>query len=189
MSCSLYTSAGCPSLTINNFWTFLNNNSIWFAIVLWVVSLFELLFGYFVIRLTIMIYGIMSGSLFGVIYTAENYIDFLYENDGYGISVFIILLSVFMGILFGIVLLTMPKLGYINIGVWVAVIFTLLLQNSCLYLTGSLLAFYIVLGITALVMASISLLALRYFVILSTTFTSAFWLIRPLGFFLPYYPN
>jgi hypothetical protein len=94
-----------------------------------------------------------------------------------------------MGFLFGIVLLTMPKLGYINIGVWVAVIFTLLLQNACLYLTGSLLAFYIVLGITALAMASISLLALRYFIILSTTFTSAFWLIRPLGFFLPYYPN
>jgi hypothetical protein len=136
-----------------------------------------------------MIFGIMTGSVFGVIYMAQNYTDFVFDNNAYGISVFIVLLSVLMGFLFGIVLLTMPKLGYVNIGVWVAVIFSLLLQNSVLYATGSLLAFYITLGVTALIMAVVALLALAYFIILSTTFISAFWLIRPLGFFLPYYPN
>jgi hypothetical protein len=63
-----------------------------------------------------------------------------------------------MGILFGIGLLTMPKIGYINIGVFVAAIFSLLLQNSVLFLTGSLLAFYITFGVCALIMAVISLM-------------------------------
>lgn len=98
-------------------------------------------------------------------------------------------LAVVMGLLFGITLLTVPKLGYINIGVFVAALFSLLLQNSVLYLTGSLLAFYITFGVTALVMSIISLMELRYFIIICSSFTGAFLFIRPLGFFLPGYPN
>jgi hypothetical protein len=108
---------------------------------------------------------------------------------GYGINIFIVCLSVLMGFLFGVALLTMPKLGYVNIGLWVAVIFSLLIQNSVLYLTGNLIAFYITVGVMGLIMTIISLLALRNFIILSTSFISGFWIIRPLGFFLPYYPN
>lgn len=94
-----------------------------------------------------------------------------------------------MGILFGVTLLTLPRLGYVNIGLWVAVIFSLLLQNSVLYLTGNLLAFYITFGVTGLIMVIISLLALKNFIIISTSFIGSFWLIRPLGFFLTGYPN
>jgi hypothetical protein len=94
-----------------------------------------------------------------------------------------------MGILFGVSLLTLPRLGYINIGLWVAVIFSLLLQNSVLYLTGDLLAFYITVGVVGLIMTGIALMKLKNYIILSTSFISAFWLVRPLGFFLPYYPN
>lgn len=63
-----------------------------------------------------------------------------------------------MGILYGIFLLTVPKLGYVNIGVFVAALFSLLLQNSVLYLTKSLLAFYITFAVTAAVMAIIALM-------------------------------
>jgi hypothetical protein len=94
-----------------------------------------------------------------------------------------------MGFLLGITLLTIPKLGYVNIGLWVAVIFSLLLQNSVFYLSGDLMAFYITVGVIGMVMTIISLLALKNFIILSTSFISAFWIVRPLGFFLPYYPN
>ncbi len=94
-----------------------------------------------------------------------------------------------MGILFGVSLLTMPRLGYVNIGLWVAMIFALLLQNSVLYLTGSLLACYITFGVVGLIMSIIALLKLRNYIILSTSFVSAFWLVRPLGFFLTSYPN
>jgi hypothetical protein len=94
-----------------------------------------------------------------------------------------------MGILFGICLLTMPKLGYMNIGLWVAVIFSLLLQNSVFYLTGTLTAFYITVGVVGLLMCIISLMAFKNYIIISTAFISAFWLVRPLGFFLSSYPN
>ena len=98
-------------------------------------------------------------------------------------------MSVTLGVLLGIFLLTVPKLGYVNIGVFVAAIFSLLLQNSVLFLTGSLLAFYITFAVTAFVMAVVALMQLRYFIIISTSFTGAFLFIRPLGFYLPGYPN
>ena len=94
-----------------------------------------------------------------------------------------------MGILFGVALLTLPRIGYMNIGRWVAVIFSLLMQNSVLYLTGNLLAFYITVGVVGLLMSIIALLKLKNYIILSTSFVSAFWMVRPLGFFLSSYPN
>lgn len=188
-SCAVYTSLGCPYLTVNQFWHFLIANALWFGILLWIVALFELFMGYFVIRMTILIHGIMTGGVFSIVFSAINYQDFQFDNDAYAISVFIVLISVLMGILFGLALLTLPKIGYMNIGMWVAIIFSLLLQNSALYATGSMLGFYITLGVSGLLMLVLSLLALRNFIIISSAFTSAFWIVRPLGFFLPYYPN
>jgi hypothetical protein len=94
-----------------------------------------------------------------------------------------------MGFFFGSALLTLPKLGYVNIGFWNALIFSLLLQNSVLYLSGSMIPFWVVLGISAFAMGCISLLGFRKFVIVSTAFISSFWMIRALGLLLPYYPN
>jgi len=145
--------------------------------------------GYFVIRLTILLYGICTGAVFGIVFSAQNYTNFFYDDNGSGITTFIVVLSFLMGLLFGIGLLTLPKLGYVNIGMWDAIIFTLLLQNGALYSTGSMLGFYITLGISCLIMTAISLLGFRKFIILSTPFISSFWIIRTLGFILPYYPN
>lgn len=145
--------------------------------------------GYFVIRLTIFLYGILTGAVFGIILSAQSYVNFFYDDTGSGIIVFIILLSFLMGLLFGLALLTLPRLGYVNIGMWDAIISSLLLQNSFLYLTGSMNAFYITLGVSCLIMFAISLLRFRKFIILSTPFISAFWIIRTLGFILPNYPN
>jgi hypothetical protein len=94
-----------------------------------------------------------------------------------------------MGFLYGIFLLTVPKLGYINIGVFVAAIFSLILQNSVLYLTRSLIAFYICFGVSAIGMSIIALMQLRYFIVCCSSVTGAFFLVRPLGFLLPGYPN
>lgn len=189
MVCSASVTNGCPYLTVNNFWQFLTDNSIWFAIVLWIFSIFELFMGYFVIRLTILLYGILTGAVFGVIFSAQSYTNFFNDDTGHGIIIFIVLLSILMGILFGFSLLTLPRLGYVNIGMWDAIIFSLLLQNSVLYLSGSMTGFYITLGVTGLIMFAISLLRFRKFIILSTPFISAFWIVRTLGFVLPYYPN
>jgi hypothetical protein len=38
--CFVYSAAGCPTLAINNFWEFLIENNIYFAIILWIVALF-----------------------------------------------------------------------------------------------------------------------------------------------------
>jgi hypothetical protein len=146
-----------------------------------------LIFGYLAIRITILLYGIYAGSLLSVVFLAQSYNDFYLQTNG--IFIFTIFLAVILGILYGITLLTVPKIGYINIGIIVAIVFSLLLQNSLLYLTGSLLAFYITFGVTGLIMIIVSLLELKNFIVICTSFTGAFFFIRPLGFFLPGYPN
>ena len=90
---------------------------------------------------------------------------------------------------FGLSLLTLPRLGYFNIGIWVSVVISLLLQNSVYYLIGSLLAFYITFGILALFMGIVSLLKFKMYIIVSSAIVSSFWIIRLIGFFLPHFPN
>lgn len=187
LTCKIYDISGCPTTNSNYFQQFLSNNVIAFAITIWIISLFELLLGYFAIRITIFLFGILSGLIFGVIFISQFYTDFLAESDG--ICIMIIMLSLVLGILLGITFLTLPRLGYINIGIWVAVVTALLLQNCVLYLTSGLLAFYITGGVLMLLMIIIALLSMKFFIIASTTFLSAFGMIRPLGFFLPFYPN
>lgn len=143
-------------MAVNHFWIFIINNAIAFAIVLWICGVYLIVLGYVGIRVTILLYGVFTGGFFGVIFVAESYSNFYLEYNG--VFIFTVCLSVVMGVLFGIFLLTVPKLGYINIGVFVAAIFSLLLQNSVLFLTGSLLAFYITFGVTALLMAIIALM-------------------------------
>ena len=94
-----------------------------------------------------------------------------------------------LGISFGISLLTVPRLGYFNIGLWVAMTISLLLQNSVYFLTGSLLAFYITFGVLGLIVGIISLLKFKMYIMVSSAIVSSFWIIRNLGFFLPNYPN
>lgn len=74
--CDVYEAQGCPALAINSFWEFLNARSIVFAIVLWICAAFLLIFGYIAIRVTILLYGVFTGSFFGVVFIAENYSDF-----------------------------------------------------------------------------------------------------------------
>ena len=80
IECRFSSEAGCAQIKLNYFWQFLSDNKIIFAILLWIVALFELLFGYLAIRMTIFIFGILSGALFGIIYMAENYVNFIYES-------------------------------------------------------------------------------------------------------------
>jgi hypothetical protein len=129
----------------------------------------------------------LTGLIIGVVTMAQGYTDFINQNDG--ICIMVIVLSLLIGIFYGISLLTLPRLGYVNIGLWVAVVIGLLCQNAVLYLSGTLLGLYILTGILALIMIVIALLAMRFFIIVSTCFLSAFGLVRPLGFFLPGYPN
>ena len=61
---------GCPVLAVNHFWTFLIQKAIAFAIVLWVCAGFLIVLGYLAIRVTILLYGVFTGSFFGVLFVA-----------------------------------------------------------------------------------------------------------------------
>lgn len=179
--------AGCSFSLPNYLWQFLIDHKLIFALIVLVIGLFELFFGYYLIQITIFLYGWVAGSAFSLIYLAESYPG----NQVSPASVinFMIILSAMLGIFYGFLLITLPKLGYFNIGVWLGAIGTLMLQNAVLYLSKSLLAFYIVLGVMCLVLGIVAIMAFKYFIIVSTSIMSGFMLVRPLGFYLDYYPN
>lgn len=187
LECSVHLQMGCPELMVNACWVYFHEHSLVMAIFLWLAAVFILFCGYFAIRATIFLVGVMTGTFASTIFIAQNYHDFVLQSDA--VFIFVLCLAVFLGACFGVTLLTLPRLGYFNIGLWVAVTISLMLQNSVYYLTGSLLAFYITLGVLSLLVGVVSLLKFRMFIMVASAIVGSFWVIRPIGFFLPGYPN
>jgi hypothetical protein len=153
-----------------------------FALILWAVGLYSMFLGYFLVRITIFIYGAITAGAFSIIYFAEIYPQsFIGQTQ---ILNFMIILSAILGIFYGFFLITLPKFGYFNIGVWWGAIISLLLQNGILYLSNSLIPFYITLGVICLVLGFTAIMSFKFFIITSTSMISGFLLVRPLGFFL-----
>lgn len=100
-----------------------------------------------------------------------------------------LILSSILGIFYGFFLITLPRVGYFNIGIWFGVIISLLLQNSIFVYTKTLIPFYVCLGVISFICGIAGIMGFKYFIIVSTSLISGFLLIRPLGFYLPYYPN
>lgn len=94
-----------------------------------------------------------------------------------------------MGLFYGFFVITLPRFGYFNIGVWFGVIISLLLQNAAFIYTKTLIPFYVCLGVISFVCGVAGIMGFKYFIIVSTSLISGFLLVRPLGFYLPYYPN
>ena len=99
------------------------------------------------------------------------------------------ILSSIFGAFYGFFLVTLPRFGYFNIGVEVGVIISLLLQNAVLVYSNSLIGLYVCLGVLCFICGVAGIMGFKYFIIVSTSLMSGFLLIRPMGFFLPYYPN
>ena len=142
--------------------------------------------GYFLIRVTIMIYGFITAAGFSLIFFTFGYPE---QPQPIGILNWMLILSCIFGLFYGFFLITLPRFGYFNIGVWFGVIISLLLQNSVFIYTKSLIPFYVCLGVISFVCGVAGIMGFKYFIIVSTSFISGFLLVRPLGFYLPYYPN
>lgn len=100
-----------------------------------------------------------------------------------------LILACIFGVFYGFVLITLPRFGYFNVGVWFGVILSLLLQNAVFVYTKTLVPFYVCIGVLCFICGVAGIMGFKYFIIVSTSFISGFLLVRPLGFYLPYYPN
>ena len=65
--------AGCSFEGDTQIWQYLSSKSIIFAIVFWVVGLYSMFLGYFLIRVTIMIYGFITAAGFSLIFFTFGY--------------------------------------------------------------------------------------------------------------------
>ena len=99
------------------------------------------------------------------------------------------ILSCIFGVFYGFFLITLPRFGCFNVGVWFGIIICLLLQNAALSYTNSMVPLYICFGVIGFICGVAGIMGFKYFIIVATAVISGYLLIRPLGFYLPYYPN
>lgn len=73
MTIDIDSPAGCLFNLPNYLWQFLIDHKLIFALIVLVIGLFELFLGYFLIQITIFIYGWIAGAAFSLIYLAQTY--------------------------------------------------------------------------------------------------------------------
>jgi hypothetical protein len=142
--------------------------------------------GLFLIRITVFVYGFVTAAGFSLIFFTFGY---PLEDQTNSVLNWMIILSAILGLFYGFFVITLPRFGYFNIGIWFGIIISLLLQNSVLVYTKTLIPFYVCLGVISFICGIAGIMGFKYFIIVSTSLISGFLLVRPLGFYLPYYPN
>ncbi len=89
----------------------------------------------------------------------------------------------------GLVMLLYPRLGVTSLMLLFGVVFSLLLQAAVLNLTGTLLGLWITMGVVGGLLAIVSLARTpAWLLYISTSFSGAYLLVRPLGFWFGDYP-
>ncbi|CAD8198589.1 unnamed protein product [Paramecium octaurelia] len=185
----LTTSSACPILVYNPVTQFFIDFKWMFSIVLWVIGIFFLLFGYQLAQLSSMILASIMGFGFTTIVIGEATLNSESSNAalcvviGSGVLVAFIYFNASMQRFFFLLF---------NFGFSVGVIISLMIQSIFYYTIETDLMFF---PLTTSIVTSgviLGLLGLRFNLqmgIVSTSLVGAYCLIRPIGFIAGGYPN
>jgi hypothetical protein len=142
----------CPFIQVSAVWAFIRDNNIIFGLILLAIGLSECFFGLRMLNPTLFVIGYFTGkfiypSFFHQRPTKQNIIIFI----GFGILVLLfaeflitptthiilvwvaLLLAVVCGALIGYLAMTLPKLGFFALGMWLGFVLALMLNNAFLY--------------------------------------------------------
>jgi hypothetical protein len=103
-----------------------------------------------------------------------------------------LLLAVVCGALIGYLAMTLPKLGFFALGMWLGFVLALMLNNAFLYkieVDPPQLILYIVMFIFGLLFGMLSCCIWKRIVIFSTSFSGSYCTIRAISLWAGYYPN
>jgi len=104
----------------------------------------------------------------------------------------ILIITILFGTMLGYMALSLPRLGFFCIGFWLGTILAFFLNQIALYrivTTPAALPLYIAIGVLGVAFGVLSCFIWQYLVMISTGIVGAYAMIRPLAWWLGYFPN
>lgn len=103
-----------------------------------------------------------------------------------------LIIAVLFGVLMGYVTVTIPKIGFFCLGMWLGVVIALLLNNAFLYkiqLTNNFVVLWLTIGVLSILLGVLSCFFYKYCVMVCTGIVGAYAIVRPFGWILGSFPN
>lgn len=180
---------GCPLVQISEVYKFILDNKYFFGILSIIIGIVECFFGLAVLKPSLFLIGYISAFGFLILVFGE----FIMTPDLNILLVWMLLLiAVLIGAIAGYVATSLPKVGFMGLGLWFGFILAFILNNLFLYkieVDPPGLILYIVMGILGVIFAILSMYVWRHLCILATSFLGSYLVIRSLSLYIGHYPN
>ncbi|KAL4495089.1 hypothetical protein ABPG72_015789 [Tetrahymena utriculariae] len=180
---------GCPTLQLSRLWQILSDNSIIFTITMVTIGAALCFFGLKLYKPTLFIIGYITG--FGGIVAIMGEFVIRYDSDSI-MAYACLIIAVLFGVLTGYVTVSLPKVGFFALGMWLGIVLALLFNNAFLYkiqVENQFVVLWITIAILAIFMGLMSFFFYRHCVMVCTGFIGSYCLIRPFGWILGDFPN
>lgn len=180
---------GCPLVQISEVYKFILDNKYIFGILSIFFGIIECFFGLAILKPSLFIVGYISAFGFVILIFGE----FLISPDMNVLLIWILLIiAVLLGAVVGYLVTTLPKLGFMALGLWFGFVLAFVINNLFLYkieVDPPELLLYILMGILGIIFAVLSMYIWRELCIIATSFLGAYLIIRSLSLYIGYYPN
>ncbi|KAL4450766.1 hypothetical protein ABPG74_011608 [Tetrahymena malaccensis] len=180
---------GCPTLQLSKLWQILSDNSIIFSVTMVTIGAALCFFGLKLYKPTLFIIGYITG--FGGIVAIMGEFVIRYDSDSI-MAYACLIIAVLFGVLTGYVTVSLPKVGFFALGMWLGIVLALLFNNAFLYkiqVGNQFVVLWITIGILAIFMGLMSFFFYRHCVMVCTGFIGSYCMIRPFGWILGDFPN
>jgi len=178
--------SGCPVTSINAIWTFLERYKYLWGAIFIAVGFFLCLFGRKMFKPTIFILGM---GAFVFISMLVFYSAFFSSNTESYVGWIVLAVSVVVGIIVGLILAKLSRLGVAVLASWGGACLALLLWSAFLYKINNQVVFWVFLVLFALVFASLSCCMFDHILIISTSLVGAYGFVRGISMYAGGYPN
>lgn len=180
---------GCPVVVISEVYSFILDNKYIFGILSIFIGAIECFFGLRVLKPSLFIIGYLTGFGFLILIFGE----FVMTPDSSVLVIWILLLiSVFFGAITGYLATSLPKLGFMGLGLWFGFVLAFIINNLFLYkieVDPPGLLLYILMAIFGIIFAILSMCVWRQICIMATSFLGSYLIIRSLSLYIGGYPN
>jgi len=180
---------GCPLVQISEVWGFILDNKYIFGILGIIIGFIECFFGLAILKPSLFIIGYFSGFGFLILIFGE----FILTPDSSVILIWILLLlAVLFGAITGYLATSLPKIGFMALGLWFGFILAFIINNLFLYkieVDPPGLLLYFLMAVFGLIFALLSMCIWREICIMATSFLGSYLVIRSLSLYIGHYPN
>ena len=178
--------AGCPVFSVNAIWDFLSKYDYLWGALLIALGFVLAMFGRKLFKPVIFLVGMLAFVFVALLFMYSTFFD---QNTSAAAGWITLVVSVLLGIVVGIILAKLSKLGVAVLAGWGGFCLGLVLWNAFLFYSKSQVAFwFFTLGI-AVACGILSLFVFDHALIISTAIVGSYGFVRGISLYAGGYPN